>query len=214
MSSQFIHPTAQVHPSSVIVPDNTIVGQNSQVGPEVSTGVNVTIGSDTKIYSRVHIGHNVTIGSGVTMVGPLEIGPNVKIADRAIIGLIIAPDSCLLQASILVGAHIGAGAQVYGRLEVGEYACLQAGACLQGDLPHHGLAGGNPAALIDFICECGRPYKVSLALTDIFIVHCPACRSEYRISRDTYGRCRRFLLPNKQPGELVPAWWQPDLANP
>lgn len=205
MNNQSIHPGAQIDPAAKIC-ENTIIGANCQVGPQVVTSVNVRIGSDTRILGAVKIGPSVTIGPGVTLVGPLEIKTDVQIGANAVIGVEIAAGSSLQCGLIGKGAHIGDHAIVLGKLSIGEFALVRPGARLAGDLPHHAAAAGCPAALVDFICEYGHSYAVRPLSSGLYLCKCPACQSEYRLSKLDFDKRGRYLLPGQQAGDQLPPW--------
>jgi len=206
MSAQFIHPTAQIDPAARLA-ENTVVGAEVQIGPQVTAAGGVQIGAQTRIFGVVKLRYGVHIGQGVTLVGPLEIGTDVKIGDGASIGIVRATGSRLDQTVICRDAHIGAKAEVLGRLSIGEYARLAAGARLEGDLLHRGIAAGSPAALMGFVCPCGQPYQLSRAFHELRVLVCPAGHETYHVSVPDMCRQGKFLLPNQQTGEPVPAWW-------
>ena len=205
MNHQSIHPGAQIDPAAKI-DESTIIGANCQVGPQVVTSVKVSIGKDTRILGAVTIGPCVIIGPGVTLVGPLEIKADVQIGANAVIGVEITAGSSLQCGLIGKGAHIGEHAIVLGKLSIGEFALVRPGARLAGDLPPHAAAAGCPAALVDFICECGQSYAVRLLAGELYLCICPACQSDYRLSKLDLDKRGRDLLPGQQAGEQLPPW--------
>ena len=176
------------------------------MGPQVVTAVKVSIGKDTRILGAVKIGPCVTIGPGVTLVGPLEIKTDVQIGANAVIGVEIAAGSTLQCGLIGKGAHIGEHAIVLGKLSIGEFALVRPGARLAGDLTHHAAAAGCPAALVDFICECGQPYDMRLLAGGLYLCTCPSCHNEYRLSKLDFDKRGHYLLPGQQAGEQLPPW--------
>ncbi len=208
MATQFIHPSAKIVPSARLA-ENTFVWPETQIGAQVTTGILVQIGANTRIYGDVTIRIGVHIGNGVTLVGPMEIGQDVVIGDGAAVGAVIAQKSTLEKTMICKEARIGEKAQVLGRLSIGKYAWVAAGAHLEGDLPQHGLAKGVPAALWGFVCWCGKEYQLVRATSNVCDLACPAGHGQYRVTASDFSHQTKFLLPNGQAGEPVPAWWQP-----
>ena len=58
--------------------------------------------------------------------------------------------------TIRQGAAVGARAVVLPNVTIGRWAMVGAGAVVTRDLPDHGLAVGNPARLVGYVCSCGR----------------------------------------------------------
>lgn len=211
MPYPFVHPTAQVDPVARIQED-LIAGPGVQIGPEAEITIHVQIGSGTHISGRVKIGAYVRIGKRVTLTGPLQIHDDVVIEDGVSVGETLAATSALDQGVILQGAHLEANAIVLGLLSVGDHARVRCETRLEGDLPTHAVAAGQPAALVEFVCECGQPYHFKTGPGELLLCHCPACQNNYRLSRPIFDRRLKFLLPNQQAGEPVPSWWQATLG--
>lgn len=90
----------------------------------IDHGTGIVIGQTAVIGDEVTILHNVTLGSR----HPRSSGPrHPQIADHV---------------------FIGAGAQILGRIYIGEYAKIGAGAIVLQDVPAYTTAVGNPARLL------------------------------------------------------------------
>ncbi len=204
MLSTLIDPSAIVHPKAELQAD-TLVEAGCRIGPHVRVGGNVKILAHTRIQGEVKIGFSVVIGPHATLKGPLEIQDFARIEAGAKIGVKPASGSTLSEGTIHKYARIGEGAEVLGKLWVGEYAQLLAGARLEGDLPNHAIAGGNPAALKEFACECGREFARYRGIApELFIGDCPVCTGPgYRISLPEVRKRGHILRPNHQVGEKV-----------
>src|SRR5438552_482847 len=183
MSEVFIHPTAEVSPRAKLGPgtkiwhqaqvrEDAVLGRNCVLGKGAYVDFGVHIGDNVKIQNRASIYHGVTLESGV-FVGPHVIFTNDRLP-RA-----INPDGSLKSdddwelGHILVkeGASLGAGAIVVAGVTIGRWAIVGAGAVVTKDVPDYGLAYGNPARLVGYICE--RGHKLENESDGNW--QCPAC---------------------------------------
>ena len=211
MPYPFVHPTAQIDPGAIIRED-TIIGPHAHIGPEVCFGVHVQVGSHTSITGLVNISHRTRIGRAVILFGPLQVWNDVVIEDGVSIGVWFSDTSSLKQGVINQGAHIEASAIVLGGLSIGDYARLWREARLEGDLPTHAAAAGQPAALVDFVCECGKLFQYKTGPGELVLCKCPSCWMEYRLARSIFERRGKYLKPNQQAGDPVPSWWRATLG--
>lgn len=163
-----IHPTAEVDPL-VRVGRGTVVLQYSEIEKEA------VIGEQCKIKRNVHIDRGVRVGSQVKIEDNCSIYNVTTIEDGVFIGphtvltndkhpRAITPDGRLKSGGdwevgkILVkkGASIGAHSVVLTNVTIGEFALVGAGSVVTKDVPDFGLAYGNPARVVGFVCKCGR----------------------------------------------------------
>lgn len=213
MQSIHVDPTATIAPPADLN-ESTIVEYGCRIGPQVKTSLNVHIHPHTLIQGEVTIGPCVEIGSDTILVGPLEIQEHVRIGRSVMIGSELAADSLLPVGTLAKYTRIGDDAVVLSRLSLGEYSIVSKGARLEGDLPHHGVAWGRPAALKGFACECGRLYTSFNKISPhLFLARCHVCNEPgYRIASEILNLRQRTLLPNQQAGPSQPESFFQDLG--
>lgn len=61
-----------------------------------------------------------------------------------------------------------------------------AGSVITRNVPDHGLAYGNPARLIGFVCTCERRFDDKEATDEVIRLRCSNCGSEIFIPAATY----------------------------
>ena len=54
------------------------------------------------------------------------------------------------------------------------------------------------------VCECGQVYDQTGVMSEMHLLRCPRCKSEYRVSRADYLRQGKLLLPYLVLGAPVP----------
>lgn len=162
-----IHPTADVSPEAHIgegtqiwhhvqVREGARIGQNCILGKGVYVDFDVVIGNNCKLQNGVYIYHPAVVEDGV-FLGPGVIITNDRLP-RA-----VNPDGTLKRATdwqaspvtVRYGAAIGAASVVLPGVTIGRWALVGAGAVVTKDMPDHGLAMGNPARLVGYVCACG-----------------------------------------------------------
>lgn len=193
-----IHPTASVDQSARIGNRTRIwhwtqVLRGSIIGDETIIGKGCYIDADVRIGSRVKIQSNVSVFHGVTIEDGVFVGPHVCFTNdktpRA-----INPDGTLKSAAdwtvsptlVRYGASIGANATVVCGVTIGRFAMVAAGAVVTRDVPDYGLAVGNPAHLVGYVCPCGRrlPGGVLRPGDPPEVRTCPACGQATRIAAE------------------------------
>lgn len=176
MRETFIHPTAVVEAPEDIGPGCRVwhhahirhgatLGAECTVGKDVYIDTEVVIGSRAKLQNGCYIYRGAHLEDGV-FVGPGAILTNDRYP-RA-----VEPDGALKTddhwqaegALVGEGASLGAGAVVVGRVRLGNWCMVGAGAVVTRDVPDYGLAHGNPAVVTGFICRCGRSKASSVEL--------------------------------------------------
>jgi acetyltransferase-like isoleucine patch superfamily enzyme len=138
------------------------------VMPGAVLGSECTISKGVFIGSRSHLGSQVKVGNHASLFG-------ARVEDEAFIG----PGAMLLEdpaprsttpdgrrrgpsdfeshpTTVRRGATVGAGAILLPGVTVGQWALVGAGAVVNRDIGAHGLATGNPARMVGFVCTCGR----------------------------------------------------------
>jgi acetyltransferase-like isoleucine patch superfamily enzyme len=130
------------------------------LGKAVYIDVDVTIGDRVKLENRVSVFKGARIENGA-FVGPHTCLLNDK-RPRAITpeGALKGPADWLVSGvTVEEGASIGGGCTVLPGVKVGRFALVGAGSVVTRDVPNHGLAFGNPAHLVGYVCECGARLK-------------------------------------------------------
>ena len=167
MGQVFIHPTAEVSAQATIgtgvriwhhvqIRERVRIGRHCIIGKSVYVDFDVVIGDNVKIQNGCFLYHGSALEDGV-FLGPGVILTNDKLP-RA-----INPDGSLKTDSewtvgeILIkrGASLGASVVVLPNVVIGEFAMIGAGSIVTKSVPDYGLAVGNPARLIGFVCPCG-----------------------------------------------------------
>ncbi len=164
-----IHPTAEVSPRARIgartriwnhaqVREGAVIGDDCVIGKGVYIDRDVVIGRAAKVQNYVSIYRGVRLGDGV-FVGPHVTFTN-DLYPRAVTpdGVPLTEDDWeLVETVVEDGASIGAGAVVRCGVTIGRWAMVGAGSVVVRDVPAHALVAGNPARLMGYVCECGRP---------------------------------------------------------
>jgi UDP-2-acetamido-3-amino-2,3-dideoxy-glucuronate N-acetyltransferase len=163
-----IHPTAEVSPGAEISDGTSVwhqaqVREGAHVGRDCTLGKNVYVDFDVTIGDRVKIQNNCSVYHGATIEDGVFLGPHVIITNdlypRAINpnGTLKGNDDWEVRpVCIRRGAAIGANAVILPGVTVGPFAMVGAGAVVTHDVPAHGLAVGNPARFIGYVCACGQ----------------------------------------------------------
>jgi acetyltransferase-like isoleucine patch superfamily enzyme len=166
-----IHRTAEVSPTAVVgdgtqiwneaqVRDGARIGTQCMLGKAVYIDVEVTVGDRVKLENRVSVFKGARIANGA-FIGPHACLLNDK-RPRAITpdGAFKGPDDWVVSGvTVEEGASIGGGSTVLPGVRIGRYALVGAGSVVTRDVPGHGLAFGNPARLVGYVCECGARLK-------------------------------------------------------
>lgn len=182
-----IHGSADVSEKAVIG-DKTSIWHHSQVREDAHIGQNCILGKGVYIDSGVHIGDNVKIQNyvsifhGVTIQDGVFIGPHVCFTNdmrpRAINpdGTLKAADDWELSETLIKnGAAVGANSTIRCGITIGEWAMIGSGSVVTKDIPNYGLAVGNPARLIGFVCPCGCKLRIKEVLDSSMAMLCPKC---------------------------------------
>lgn len=209
-----IYPTLLIPDSSKAkVAEGAIVDWTSRIDPgcEISSETtlkdHVTLCQNVTIIGRVTLEPHVNVRENVTLVGPLHIGEYTYIAHDTVVGLLREENDLADQETIIEHhCRIGAGAEIIGGVHIGRHVFIRAGSKVIGDIPHYGLASGNPAILERYACpNCGGILQIHRNFREIVDTHCLDCDAdELRFSKRTYfSSLRRVLLPKDSFGEPV-----------
>lgn len=189
-----IHPTAEVS-SEATIGDGTNVWHQGQIRPGANIGENCNFGKGVYIDNDVHIGNNVKIQNyvsvfhGVTIEDGVFIGPHVcftnDLRPRAINPDGTAKSSTDWKVSptlIKKGAAIGANSTIRCGVTVNEWVMIGSGSVVTKDIPAYGLAMGNPARLVGYVCPCGEKMVLKKTLDNqTSIMVCPVDQFEIEV---------------------------------
>ncbi|MFC1680672.1 DapH/DapD/GlmU-related protein [Pseudomonadota bacterium] len=128
-----------------------VIGTNCSIGQNVFVANNVRIGNNVKIQNNVSVYEGVVL-EDYTFCGPSMVFTNIK-APRSKFPR-NTPDQ-YTETRVKYGASIGANATIVCGVTIGEWALIAAGAVVAQDVPPHALAGGVPAKIIGWVCDCG-----------------------------------------------------------
>jgi len=162
-----IHPTAEVASEARIGEGTSIwhqvqirerarVGKNCIIGKGVYIDFDVTIGDNCKLQNGVYVYHPAVVEDGV-FLGPGVIITNDKVPRAVNPDLTLKTDDDWVVDAVWIccGASVGAGGILLPGVRIGQWAMIGAGSVVTRDIPDFGLAFGNPARLIDYVCNCG-----------------------------------------------------------
>lgn len=165
------------------------IRSNARIGTACSIGKDVFVDSGVRIGNRVKIQNGVSVYHGVTVEDDVFLGPHCVTTNdlhpRAFIS-----DFKVTPTRFRRGCSIGAGAVVVCGSTIGRYAMVGAGSVVTHDIPAYGLAVGNPAHLIGFVCVRGHRMKLVTGGKgrDSARFSCPVCRTTQRIPRTDVER--------------------------
>ena len=86
------------------------------------------------------------------------------------------------------GAALGANATLLPKVTIGEWAIVGSGAVVTKDVPDYGLAVGNPAHLIGFVCPCGHRLEAGQIEGNVMHATCSDCNAPIDIPLLTWRR--------------------------
>lgn len=184
-----IHATADVSPEATIG-DGTIIWHQAQVREGARIGRDCILGKGVYIDFGVNVGDNCKLQNGVYVYHPAELadgvflGPGVIVTNDSL-PRAVNPDLTLKSADdwdaspvrIGQGAAVGAGSVLLPGVTIGRWAMIGAGSVITRNVPDHGLAFGNPAERVGFVCTCGHRLA---ELTDCRY-QCLSCQREYTL---------------------------------
>ncbi len=185
-----IHPTADVSPEAQIGEGTHIwheaqVRERARVGAHCVLGKGVYVGEDVVVGDRCKIENRASLFRGVTLEDGVFVGPHAVFANdrfpRA-----INPDGSLKTDAdwtaepslVRYGAAVGAGAVVLPGITIGKWALVGAGSVVTADVPAQAIVRGNPARIVGWACECGRPLRAA----DTHMYHCAHCDRPFHLA--------------------------------
>ncbi|MDP3766295.1 MAG: acyltransferase [Nanoarchaeota archaeon] len=185
-----IHNTADISKNAKIgkntyIWNNTQIRENARIGDNCVLGKNVYIDHDVIVGNNVKIQNNASVYFGSKIGDGVFIGPNVCLtndkAPRAITkeGK-LKTDREWSAGKIIIkrGASIGASSVVLPDIAIGQFAMIGAGSVVTKDVPAYGLAYGNPAKLIGYVCRCGSKITKIEEKSSKLILNCSKCKEK------------------------------------
>lgn len=154
-----IHPTALVESE---VGEGTVVWAfahilaGAHVGSDCKIGDHVFIEGGAVVGDRVTLKNGVMVWWGVTLESDVFVGPGVVFTNDLKPRAHQPSDPAGWDTTIVrSGASIGANATIVAGIELGENSMVGAGSVVTKDIPDFGLAVGNPARHVGWVCRCG-----------------------------------------------------------
>jgi UDP-2-acetamido-3-amino-2,3-dideoxy-glucuronate N-acetyltransferase len=193
MGGVLIHDTAEVSEQARLGEDTRVwhhahVRENARVGSQCIIGKDVYIDRDVVIGDRVKIQNGAYLYYGATLEDGVFIGPGVCLTNdkypRAITpsgDLKGDEDWEVSPITVKCGASLGARAVVLPGVVIGRCAMIGAGAVVTRDVPDHGLAQGNPARLVGFVCTCGRRLTEAGEGDEPKLMTCDLCKISFAL---------------------------------
>jgi acetyltransferase-like isoleucine patch superfamily enzyme len=162
-----VDPSVFVHPHALCETDD--VGPRTRVWAFAHLLPGARVGADCNICDFVYIEGGAVVGDGVTVKNGVQIWDRVTVGDDVFLGpnMVFTNDldpraaikkshDDLVPTDVGRGATIGANATVVCGVTIGTYAFIGAGSVVTRSVPAHGLAVGNPARRVGWVCECGQ----------------------------------------------------------
>jgi UDP-2-acetamido-3-amino-2,3-dideoxy-glucuronate N-acetyltransferase len=194
---------ASIHETAEVAEDAQI-GDGTRIWHQAQVREGAVIGRDCILGKGVYVDHHVHIGDGVKVQNYVSIYHGVTLED----GVFVGPHACLItdrypraltpegqlkgvedwvggQVLVGVGASIGAGAVILPNVTIGHNALVGAGAVVTASIPDHGLALGNPARVVGYVCLCGHRLEQveesAPKLGEPALYRCNTCGRTYRL---------------------------------
>lgn len=190
----FIHETATVEKGAKLG-SGTKVWHNAQVREGAVIGENCNLGHCAFVDQGVHIGDRVKIGNKASIFKGVEIGDEAMIAPHVVFTNDIRPrsqgDWKLIGTKVKKGASIGSNSTIICGITIGSYSMIGAGSVVSRDVPDHGLAYGNPARLMRFVCKCGENLEKVSEKGKSVEMKCISCSKHVSIPKKDYDILER-----------------------
>lgn len=188
-----IHPSAEVSDQAHLG-DDTQVWHQAQVREGASVGRGCILGKGAYVDRDVQIGDHCKLQNGAcvyhgaTLEAGVFVGPGAILANDRL-PRAINPDGSLKSDDdwelgriyVKRGASLGAGSIVLPGVVIGEFAMIAAGAVVTHSVPDHGLALGNPARLVGYVCRRGHRLVETPQATAL-LGRCAVCGEAYQLT--------------------------------
>ena len=164
-----------IHPTSLVQTQQ--IGQGTQIGAFSQVMKGVRIGRECRIADYCYLDVGVYLSDRVTIQphhpwqdellrateSMWDDQSNAKWVQR-LRGIYLPHPTQGVQARsafavtrLQEGVHIGPRALIRAGCVIGAFALVNAEACVLNDVPAHALVSGNPARIVGWLCQCGRP---------------------------------------------------------
>jgi UDP-2-acetamido-3-amino-2,3-dideoxy-glucuronate N-acetyltransferase len=195
----FVHETALVEAGVALgegtkVWDNVHIRRGARIGrccilgEKTYVAYDVTIGDFCKLNASVYVCAQVTIEDFV-MLSAHTVFTNDRFpraGDRDLRGLETSDVTDeTLATRVCRGTTVGANATIGPGLVLGAFSMVGMGSVVTKPVPAYGLVAGNPARLVGWVCQCGRPLErfapraAPVPEAPPRALHCSACERPY-----------------------------------
>lgn len=157
----FVHETSFID-DNVELGNNTYVWHFSHIikgtvtGESCSFGQNCVIGPDVKIGDRVKVQNNISIFDRVEIGDDVLLGPSVVFANAINRRSFICRKFEMKTTKIDNGVSVGANATIVRGSQIGQYALVNAGSVVNGDVKPYEYVSGNPASHEGWVSRAGN----------------------------------------------------------
>ena len=185
----FAHETAEIDPECHIGENTKIwhfshIMSNCTIGENCNIGQNVVISPQVVIGNNVKVQNNVSIYTGVICEDDVFLGPSMVFTNVLNPRSAIVRKNQYLNTVVRKGATIGANATIICGNDIGEYACIGAGAVVIKRVPAYALLVGNPAKQIGWVSEYGH----RLHFNDDNLAECSETQQKYKIENSKVSK--------------------------
>jgi UDP-2-acetamido-3-amino-2,3-dideoxy-glucuronate N-acetyltransferase len=131
------------------------------------------------IGDRVRLQNNISVYRGVVLEDDVFCGPSCVFTNVTRPRAHVSRKEEFAATRIGRGATIGANATVVCGNQVGAFAFVGAGAVVTRDIPAHGLAVGQPARVVGWVCRCGERLALDAAPAMGSTATCHRCAASW-----------------------------------
>ncbi len=134
----------------------------AKLGADCNVGDHVFVENDVLIGDRVTLKNGVQVWDGVRLEDDVFVGPNATFTNDVYPRSRQRPAE-FPQTLVRRGASIGGNATILPGVTIGERALVGAGSVVTKDVPAGALVVGNPARVIGYVDDQGRPLRATSA---------------------------------------------------
>ncbi len=207
-------PATRIHPTA-LVEDGVHIGEHSAVWDGVHIRHGARLGRHVTVGEKTYIAYDVVIGDFVKINAMAYICAGVTIEDMCMVsaGAVFTndrypramdrslraletsdPTEETLRTRVCRGTTVGANATIGPGITLGAFSMVGMGAVVTRDIPDYGLAVGNPARLIGYVCVCGpRLAAADAAAGSQDDVVCLRCGRIYRWRDGQFTLCSPLI---------------------